>query len=154
VDTFNDKPTGEVASFRVENGELHPHSSQNAASKETCQLALDHTGSVLLSADYAGGSVASFRVAAGRLSPAAYTENYIGHGPVAERQEAAHAHFASFSPDNRFACINDLGSDCIPIDSLNTAPARLTPAGTYRAHPGAVPRTLNAALSSQPSLPI
>jgi 6-phosphogluconolactonase len=143
VDTFNGKPTGEVASFRVENGELHPHSSQNAAGKGTCHLALDRTGGVLLSADYGGGSVASFRVAAGRLSPAAYTEHYIGHGPVADRQEAAHAHFASFSPDNRFAYINDLGSDCIHIYSLNTATARLAPAGVYKARPGAGPRTLH-----------
>jgi 6-phosphogluconolactonase len=143
VDTFNGKPTGEVASFRVENGALHPYSAQNSASKGTCHLALDHTGSVLLSADYGGGSVASFPVAAGRLGPAAYTEHYLGHGPVADRQQAAHAHFASFSPDNRFAYINDLGSDCIHIYSLNAATARLTPAGIYRAHPGAGPRTLH-----------
>jgi 6-phosphogluconolactonase len=143
VDTFNGRPTGEVASFRVENGALHPYSSQNSASTGTCHLALDHTGSVLVSADYGGGSVASFRIAAGRLSPAAYTEHYLGHGPVADRQQAAHAHFASFSPDNRFAYINDLGSDCIHIYSLDTATARLTPAGIYRAHPGAGPRTLH-----------
>ena len=143
VDTFNGMPTGEVASFRVENGALHPYSAQNSASKGTCHLALDHTGSVLLSADYGGGSVASFPVAAGRLGPAAYTEHYLGHGPVADRQQAAHAHFASFSPDNRFAYINDLGSDCIHIYSLNAATARLTPAGIYRAHPGAGPRTLH-----------
>src|ERR1700723_733043 len=142
VDTFNGRPTGEVASFRVENGALHPYSSQNSASTGTCHLALDHTGSVLVSADYGGGSVASFRIAAGRLSPAAYTEHYLGHGPVADRQQAAHAHFASFSPDNRFAYVNDLGSDCIHIYSLDTDSAKLTPAGTYNAKPGAGPRTL------------
>ena len=143
VDTFNGRPTGEVASFRVENGQLHPLSAQNSASKGTCHAALDRTGNVLLAADYGGGSVASFRISSGRLSPAAWTEHYHGHGPVADRQEGAHAHFASFSPDNRFAYVNDLGSDCIHIYRLDTATARLTPAGAYKARPGAGPRTLH-----------
>lgn len=51
LDTFNGKPTGEVASFRVENGELHPLSAQNSASVGTCYVAVDHTGHVLISAD-------------------------------------------------------------------------------------------------------
>lgn len=143
VDTFNGKPTGEVASFTVGNGELHPLSTQNSASKGTCHVALDHTGSVLLSADYGGGSVASFRISNGRLSQAAWTEHYTVHGPVTGRQESAHAHFASFSPDNRFAYINDLGGDCIHIYSLDTAKAQLTPAGVYKARPGDGPRTLH-----------
>src|SRR3954447_9833426 len=42
VDSFNGKPTGEVASFVVENGVLKPHSTQNSASKGTCHIALDH----------------------------------------------------------------------------------------------------------------
>jgi 6-phosphogluconolactonase len=90
-----------------------------------------------------------------------WTEHYTVHGPNADRQQTAHAHFASFSPDNRFAYINDLGGDMIHIYSLNaaivgmpssgahsaqevgaTAPA-LTPAGEYHAKPGAGCRTLH-----------
>jgi 6-phosphogluconolactonase len=67
----------------------------------------------------------------------------MGHGPVTDRQEAAHAHFASFSPDNRFAYINDLGSDCIHIYRLHTETAKLESAGTYKATPGSGPRTLH-----------
>ena len=61
VDSFNGKPTGGVASFTVANGTLKPHSAQNSASKGTCHIALDHTGRTLISADYGGGSAASFR---------------------------------------------------------------------------------------------
>ncbi len=43
-----------------------------------------------------------FLVTEGKLSPAVWTEHYTVHGPDKDRQEAAHAHFASFSPDNRF----------------------------------------------------
>jgi 6-phosphogluconolactonase len=143
VDSFNGKPTGEVASYLVENGALHPLSAQNSANNGTCHVALDHTGRVLLSADYGGGSAASFLLRDGKLSPAVWTEHYTGHGPVADRQQTAHAHFASYSPDNRFAYINDLGSDCIHIYSLNATTAELKPAGKYSSKPGSGPRTLH-----------
>ena len=90
-----------------------------------------------------------------------WTEHYTVHGPNTDRQQTAHAHFASFSPDNRFAYSNDLGGDMIHIYSLNAAivgmpssgaypvqgvaaaaPA-LTPAGEYHAKPGAGCRTLH-----------
>ena len=44
-------------------------------------MALDHTGRVLLSADYGGGSAASFQVTDGKLSPPVWTEHYTVHGP-------------------------------------------------------------------------
>lgn len=143
VDSFNGKPTGEVASFRLNGDALEPLSAQNSAAKGTCHIALDRSGRVLLSADYGGGSAASFRVIDGKLSPAVWTEHYTVHGPNADRQEAAHAHFCSFSPDNRFAYINDLGGDVIHIYRVDTATAQLTAAGTYHAAAGAGPRTLH-----------
>lgn len=143
VDSFNGKPTGGVAGFVVDGGKLLPASQQNSAGKGTCHIALDKTGRVLVSADYGGGSAASFQVAGGSLSPAVWTEHYTGHGPNPDRQQSAHAHFVSFSPDNRFAYINDLGGDCIHIYSLDAETAKLTPAGTYNARPGSGPRTLH-----------
>lgn len=143
VDSFNGKATGEVASFSVNNGSLEPLSAQNSAAKGTCHLAVDATGRVVLSADYGGGSAASFLVTDGKLSPAVWTENYTVHGPNADRQEAAHAHFCSFSPDNRFAYIDDLGGDMIHIYRFDTATAQLTSAGAYHAKPGTGPRTLH-----------
>jgi 6-phosphogluconolactonase len=142
ADSFNGKPTGEVASFVIEGGELRPLSAQNSAGAGTCHIALDYTGRVLLSADYGGGSAASFVVTEGKLGPAVWSEHYTAHGPNAVRQQSAHAHFASFSPDNRFAYINDLGGDAIHIYSLNAWTAEMTAAGSYRAKPGAGPRTL------------
>lgn len=143
VDSFNGKPTGAVASFAVENGALRQLSAQNSASKGTCHVAVDHSGRVLISADYGGGAAASFAINDGRLSSAAWTEHYSGHGPNKDRQESAHAHFASFSPDNRFAYINNLGLDCIHIYSVDAATAKLTPAGRYSARAGSGPRTLH-----------
>jgi 6-phosphogluconolactonase len=143
VDSFNGKPTGGVAGYVVDGGALLPASQQNSAGQGTCHIALDRTGKVLVSADYGGGSAASFQVAGGTVGPAVWTEHYKGHGPNPDRQQSAHAHFASFSPDSRFAYINDLGGDCIHIYSLDAGAAKLTPAGTYNAKPGSGPRTLH-----------
>jgi 6-phosphogluconolactonase len=143
VDSFNGKPTGELASFRVVDGKLEQLSAQNSASKGTCHCAIDHTGSVLVAADYGGGSAASYKVTDGKLSPLVWSEQYTVHGPNPDRQEAAHAHFASFSPDNRFAYVNDLGGDMIHTYTFDPATAVLKNAGAYHAAPGAGPRTLH-----------
>ncbi len=143
VDSFNGKPTGELASFRVVGDKLEQLSGQNSASKGTCHCAIDHTGQVLLAADYGGGSAASFKVTDGKLSPLVWSEHYTVHGPNPDRQEAAHAHFASFSPDNRFAYVNDLGGDMIHIYTFDPGTAVLKNAGAYKSVPGAGPRTLH-----------
>jgi 6-phosphogluconolactonase len=143
VDSFNGKKTGAVAGFRMENGELRLMCTQNSAGPGTCYVGLDQSGRVLVSADYAGGSAASFVAMAGSLSPAVWSERYTVHGPNADRQQSAHAHFASFSPDNRFAYINDLGGDTIHVYSMDLETAVLKPAGLYSAQPGSGPRTLH-----------
>jgi len=143
VSSFNGKPTGAVASFRMADGEIEQLSAQNSAGIGTLHVTLDHTGRMLLAVDYSGGSAASFLVTEGKLSPAVWSEHYTGHGPNADRQQSAHPHFASISPDNRFAYVNDLGLDCIHIYALKPETATLTSAGSYRAKPGAGPRTLH-----------
>jgi 6-phosphogluconolactonase len=144
LDTFNRQPTGEVASFRLaKDGTLQPLSARNSAGTGTCHVAADATGQMLIAADYTGASAASFRIKDGELSEAVWTEHYTEHGPNLARQPTAHAHFASFSPDNRFAYINDLGGDCIHIYKPNPATAEMTPAGIYRGAPGSGARTLH-----------
>ena len=144
LDSFQGKPTGEVASFRLVEGKVGDQlSAQNSASKGTCHCAIDHTGRVLISADYGGGSAASFKVTDGKLSELVWSEHYTVHGPNPDRQEAAHAHFASFSPDNRFAYVNDLGGDMIHIYTFDPETAVLKKAGAYHSAPGAGPRTLH-----------
>jgi 6-phosphogluconolactonase len=143
LDTFEGKPTGEVASFRLVKGALEPLSARNSAGVGTCHVAVDNTGQMLVAADYVGGSAASFRITDGKLSEPVWTERYTYHGPNVDRQKSAHAHFASFSPDNRFAYINDLGGDCIHIYQPDPATAAMKPAGTYRGAPGSGVRTLH-----------
>ena len=155
VDSFNGKPTGGVVSFQVVNGNLERVSAWSSAGKGTCHVAVDQTGKLLLSADYGGGSAAFYSVFNGIIRPLNQFY-YKGHGPNLDRQQSAHAHFASFSPDNQFAYINDLGADCIhiyrisvppPIDdtipTLKVGSPQLILSGTYHARPGAGCRTLH-----------
>ncbi|MGH9591051.1 MAG: lactonase family protein, partial [Terracidiphilus sp.] len=143
LEEFEGKPTGEVASYRVENGGLKLLSARNSAGKGTCHVAVDHTERMLIAADYVGGSAATFRIENGELSEAIWKEHYTYHGPNKERQESAHAHYSSFSPDNRFAYINDLGGDMIHIYRPDPATAEMTRAGVYRSGAGWGPRTLH-----------
>jgi 6-phosphogluconolactonase len=143
VESFNGRATGEVASFALNHGKLKPLSARNSASQGSCHLAVDATGTVLVAADYGGGSAASFQIKDGVLSEVVWSEHFTGHGPNIERQEAAHAHFISYSPDNRFVYVNDLGGDLIHIYALDVATAKLSAAGAYKARPGAGPRTLH-----------
>ena len=143
IDSFAGKKAGEAASFELDGGELKPLSARASAGVGTCHVAVDSTGRTLVAADYMGGSAASFSISDGKLSDAVWTEHYTYHGPNADRQEAAHAHFVSFSPDNRYAYINDLGGDCIHIYRLDAATAMLAHTGTYSGAPGSGPRTLH-----------
>lgn len=142
VDSFKGRETGEVASYALKNGKLTELSARNSASKGTCHLAVDATGTVMVAADYGGGSAASFQIKDGVISEAVWTEHFTGHGPNTERQAETHAHFISYSPDNRFVYVNDLGGDVIHIFALDLATAKLTAAGEYKSAPGAGPRTL------------
>jgi len=146
VDQFEGQPTGAVGSFGFSGGKFAPISLVPSHGGGTCHLAIDKTGRVVLCANYSGGSASSFLPKNGNLGQAVWTEHYKGYqgpGPVPDRQEAAHAHFASFSPNNRYAYVNDLGADKIHIYRLDSDTGILTPAGTYNAKPGDGPRTLH-----------
>lgn len=147
LESFEGKPTGAVASFALKDGKLVQLSARNSAAAGTCQLSLDQTGAMVVAADYGGGSAASFKVADGKLSDPVWTEDYNkqfkGPGPNAARQGSAHAHCATFSPDNRFVYINDLGNDLIFIYRADPVTAGMTPLGSYQAVAGGGPRTLH-----------
>ncbi len=69
-------------------------------------------------ADYAGGSFAAFRVTnVGALAQAIGVFKYTQqtHGPVAERQDAAHIHCAVVAPGDAYVLACDLGDDVILV---------------------------------------
>ena len=105
-------------------------------------LSIDATGRTILTAQYGGGSVATFSLnsdgsVAERTQLLKHTS---GSGVVAGRQDAAHAHWAGFSPDNRFAFVPDLGLDQVVVYRFDAATSRITPHSTGTVQPGGGPR--------------
>jgi 6-phosphogluconolactonase len=147
LDPVNGKHQGAVTSYSLDkkSAKLTKINEVSALGDGTCHVSVDHTGRSVFAANYGSGSAASFMVSnSGHLSPAISFEQYSGHGPDHDRQEAPHAHRVTVSPDNRFLFVNDLGLDCIHIYRLNAGTAKLTLSNppAWKSPPGAGPRAL------------
>jgi 6-phosphogluconolactonase len=103
---------------------------------------VDHSGRVAIAISYHAGEVASFPIGPdGSLGERVSLLQTTGTlGPNAKRQDKPHAHSATFSPDNRFVYVCDLGLDRIFHYTFDPATAILTPAGETATDPGAGPR--------------
>lgn len=116
--------------------------SVSASAQPPSHLAVDATGRVLLSANYRDGYVSAIPIHAdGTLGPPRSIK-HEGRGPHPTRQEKAHVHSVTLSPDNRFVIVADLGVDKLFTYALDVSAAQLTPATPpfVAATPGAGPR--------------
>ena len=123
-------------------GKLELVNSLEIGDGGAAHVAIDRTGKCLLTAQYGGGSVAAFSVAAdGSLERrTALIKHQGGSGVVASRQKSSHAHWAGFSPDNRFAFVPDLGLDKVVIYQCDVEKAGLASSGFGEVPPGGGPR--------------
>lgn len=105
-------------------------------------VAVDATGKMLVTAQYGGGSVAAFSLKAdGSLDRATNLIKHEGGSrAVPGRQDAPHAHWVGFSPDNRFAFVPDLGLDKVVIYKVDPQMAQLTFHGYGEVPAGGGPR--------------
>jgi 6-phosphogluconolactonase len=120
----------DVSAFAINQatGQLTFLNKMSAHGGWPCHLSIDKTGSTLLVANYANGSVASLPIQAdGKLGNAATVDQHKGKSVNPERQAGPHAHFLAPSPDNRYALSADLGLDQVLIYHFDPATSRLTP---------------------------
>ncbi|HAD60473.1 MAG TPA: 3-carboxymuconate cyclase [Planctomycetaceae bacterium] len=105
-------------------------------------LAVDPTGKTIVTAQYGGGSTAAFALNddGSVRARTQLVDHEGGSRVVARRQDAAHAHWAGFSPDNRFAFVPDLGLDEVVIYQFNAAESKIAPHGVATISPGGGPR--------------
>lgn len=105
-------------------------------------LSIDRSGTTILTAQYGGGSLAVFSVNAdGSLNRRTQLLKHTGGSRVVPgRQDSSHAHWAGYSPDNRFAFVPDLGLDQVVIYKVDTKTSQVTPHGTAQLPPGSGPR--------------
>jgi 6-phosphogluconolactonase len=144
---FHGKKSGAVTAYSLDpkSGKLTQLNQVPSGGADPCYVSFDKTGKYLLVANYTGGSVATFPVAAdGRIGAASAFVQHTGSGPNKERQEGPHAHYIATSFDNRFAFVVDLGLDKVVIYRFDPAKGSLTPNDPpfVKVAPGAGPRHL------------
>ena len=150
----SDEATSLILSFLVDpkTGALTPLGQVSSGGVGPAYVSLDPTGHAAFVANYAGGTVASYRVLAdGKLAGPVDRIDFHDaarfgeHGPNAARQEGPHPHSAIVSPDDRFLLVNDLGKDAISVFPIDLADAHLGAMEPHRfsnSRPGSGPRHL------------
>ncbi|MDG2184030.1 MAG: lactonase family protein [Mariniblastus sp.] len=105
-------------------------------------IAVDQTGTVLMSAQYGGGSITTYRLnQAGDLDHRVQTvEHGQGSGIYKQRQETAHPHWVGTSPDNRFLMVPDLGMDQVVVYEMEPGTGRVKLKSKVAVPPGSGPR--------------
>lgn len=137
--------SGSVSAFAIEGGSgellnLNIVSSQGA---EPTHMSIDATGKFAFVANYAGGTIAAFKIQPdGSLSEAIAVHRDEGElGPIHAKgapsgsfaisgHDAPHCHMIQCDPQNRFVLQTDLGQDRIYVYRLNSETGQLTPAAT------------------------
>lgn len=135
---------GGVTALKIEaDGRLTKINEQPSGGGAPCHCNVDATGTALLTANYGGGNVMVYPIAAdGSLQPASCNIQHEGSSIDKSRQEGPHAHSINLSSDNRFAYAADLGIDKVLIYNFDAATHQLTPAKQPAAlvTPGGGPR--------------
>jgi 6-phosphogluconolactonase len=151
VDEYDGQPGGVVAALAIDpaTGDLSLFNRQSSGGVGPAYITTDATGRVALVANYVAGSVASLPIGAeGALAPCsvvyAHKMPHEGPGPVADRQDAPHAHCIIPDHNNRFAFAADLGADRIYQYALDPVAGRISPepVSVYEVFPGTGPRHL------------
>ena len=112
----NEIDGGAVTAFAIDSasGALTKLNSRVAGGDHTCHVMVNGANSLVVAANYSGGSVAMFPIGAdGALGERSGFQQFVGTGPDAARQEAAHAHQSVFSASGEMVYVPDLGSDKI-----------------------------------------
>ena len=135
---------GGLAAFAIgPDGAVSPLGREPSGGAEPCYLAIDPSGRFVVAANYGGGSIVVYRIAAdGSLGERTALVQHTGTGPNASRQEQAHVHQTRFDASGRWLLVCDLGTDRVHVYALDPEAGDLTPAPTPYAStaPGAGPR--------------
>ncbi len=136
-----DKQAGVIGYLIEKGGELREFTRSVCSDGYGCHLAVHPSGRFLLSAQYAGGSIALFPLDDQGIADApSIIKHHGGSGVTKGRQDSPHPHWCGFSPAGTFALVPDLGLDRILIYRTNPTSQVLSPHGHVECEPGGGPR--------------
>jgi 6-phosphogluconolactonase len=142
--TVGGKPGGALVSFRYDSATaaLTPLNTEATGGIGLSHVGVDATGRAAAVISYGGGYADAFPVKSdGSVGTHTGLLQHAGQlGPNTKRQDKPHPHSVTFSPDNRFVYICDLGLDRIFRYQIDPATAKLTLEGETSTTPGAGPR--------------
>jgi 6-phosphogluconolactonase len=145
VHSYGGQSSGSVSAFALhrDTGLLTALNKQPTLGADPAHLSVDRDGHTVLVANYTGGSIATFPVAAdGSLGPMVSFVQHAGKSVNPDRQAGPHAHQILVDPRNQFAYVADLGLDKVMIYRFDPVTHTVTPAAPPSAlvKPGAGPR--------------
>lgn len=120
---YGNQPGGSVQAYKLDRkiGTLHLQGEQPVKGKAPCHLSIDRNNQVLITANYLDGSLSVFPIKNdGSIGEMTDYIKHEGSGPNSERQEAAHAHYVTFSPEESYIYAVDLGMDEIKVYRLDS----------------------------------
>jgi 6-phosphogluconolactonase len=147
TDSFEGKKSGAVSAFAIDaaTGKLALLGQRSSLGARPCHLSLDRERKHVAVANCASGSVAILPVAPdGKLGAATDVRQHAGKSVHPQRQQGPHAQGVTFSPDNQFAFVCDLGLDKVMVYRFDPRAGKLTPhqPAFTRTKAGAGPRHL------------
>jgi 6-phosphogluconolactonase len=120
---------------------MEPINHQESGGDWPCHLEINATGQWLLVSNYGSGTVSVLPVLPdGALGEKTDLIQHIGNGPNPERQEGPHAHSATFTPDQRYVLVADLGMDALLVYAFDASAGRLREHTRISSRSGAGPR--------------
>lgn len=127
---YEGEPTGAVSAFRVEkDGALTFLNARPTGGTDPCHVIVDAANAHVYVSNFMSGSVSVFPLEAdGSLGEASDFHQYEGSSVNVSRQKGPHAHSLTFSPDQRFAFVPDLGTDKVMAYRTDFAGGKLLPA--------------------------
>jgi 6-phosphogluconolactonase len=119
---YNGRKSGAVISLDIARGTgaLTKRNEQSSEGAAPCYVSVDHSGKVVLVANYSGGNVALLPLASdGALSSAAHIQQHAPSKETPSGRNVPHAHSIIMDAVNRFALAADLGLDRVFVYRLD-----------------------------------
>jgi 6-phosphogluconolactonase len=140
---LSDGQGGGIAAFAIDetSSSLSLINTQPTGDGGAAHLTVDHSGRLLFSGQYGGGSVAAFPLNEdGTIGDRSQLVEHEGSGPNKSRQEGPHPHWVGVDPTNEFLMVPDLGVDRVVIYRIDHEKARISRHGEGVCPTGGGPR--------------